>query len=278
MSFQASILIPLLSQVDAWLEQCVQSALAQSVKCEVLVITSQRTPASNLKTLGRFRDSGLRYRVCERPREGFAAGLNHGIRLARAGRIGFLLSDDWLDPTAVEQCLRCAADIVCTGHTVYAADGGTLIGEASRTRTINEYNRMPDLERKASYLEHFFLFRRQALRQVGGLDESLGDSPGIDDYDLPWTMLEQGATVALVEERLYNYRDHDGVRLTTRDPRQMTATMIRILEKHGITGARQDRLLRAKAAWFGKPLQAVLAARRGGSRGPGICRPAAQRG
>ena len=57
---------------------------------------------------------------------------------------------------------------------------------------------------------------------------------------------------------MYNYRDHAGARLTTRDPAAMMTTMTRILEKHGIRGVRRDRLLRAKSRWFGKPLQAVL--------------------
>src|SRR5262249_2209226 len=47
----ASIITPLLDQPDAWLAQCVRSALAQTVHCEVIVVHSPRTGRSNLQTL-----------------------------------------------------------------------------------------------------------------------------------------------------------------------------------------------------------------------------------
>lgn len=94
--------------------------------------------------------------------------------------------------------------IVCTGLNTYLADGITLVSQACYTPTIEEFDAAPDLERKASYLKHFFLFKKTALDAVGGLDETLGDSPGIDDYDLIWTLLEHDASVGIVGDRLYN--------------------------------------------------------------------------
>ena len=42
--YEASIIVPLLTQRDAWLRQCVLSALRQTVSSEVIVVTSPRTP------------------------------------------------------------------------------------------------------------------------------------------------------------------------------------------------------------------------------------------
>lgn len=254
----ASVLIPLLNQVDAWLDQAVRSALGQTVPCEVIVVISSRTGPSNRATLARLQRGFPELIVLQRPKEGFAAGLNFGIQSASAQRVGFLLSDDWLGPAAVEECLGHAADIVSTGSTVYAADGFTPIDRAHRMLIMEEYDRQPDLERKASYLNHFFLFQKRKLQEVGGLDESLGDSPGIDDYDLIWTLLEHGASVSIVEKSLYNFRDHPGDRLTTRDPKEMTSTMTRILAKHHVAGQRAEQLLARHARWFGRPMYEVL--------------------
>jgi len=191
--------------------------------------------------------------------ESFPGALNLGIHSASARRIGFLLSDDWLDPGAVDHRLAISADIVCTGLTTSSDDGLNIYEEASKTLTMADYLALPSLEAKARYLQHFFLFRKESLLRVGGLDQGIGNYPSIDDYDLIWTLLEQGATVAIVERCLYNYRDHDGERLTLADPEQAARNLEKILRKHHVSEAELPRLLAAHSKWFGKPIHRVLA-------------------
>ena len=97
---------------------------------------------------------------------------------------------------------------------------------------------------------------------AGGLAESIGNFPGIDDYDLIWTLLERGAPVKIVERRLYNYRDHDGERLTLADPEQAVINLRKILRKHGVELAEAERIVDGHRRWFGKTLYQVLAADR----------------
>lgn len=254
---RATILIPLLNQVDAWLETCVRSAIEQSVPCDVLVVMSRRTGQSNRDVLARLQTTTQTLRVLERPRDGYAAGLNFGIANAACDRIALLLSDDWLEPSAVEACLERDADIVCAGRADFLGDGVTPLEGFGRALRMDHFEALPDLERKARYLTHLFVFKRSALERVGGVDESLGDSPGIDDYDLIWVLLEHGASVAIVEECLYNYRDHEGERLTTRNVEEMTRTMRRILVKHKVPDDQLEALLREHARWFGRSMQAA---------------------
>ena len=258
MSFAATLVIPVLTQVDAWLKQSVTSALRQTADCEVLVVTSPRTSSSNLSVLSRLQPTSPDLTILRQTREGFAAAVNQGISEASTPRIGLLLSDDWLEPDTVEQCLKIRADIVSTGLTTYAADGSTPVKEASHILTLQEYSCKLDLEQKADYLGHFLLMRRPMLLEIGGLDESLGDSPGVDDYDLIWVLLEHGASVAIIEKQLYNYRDHEGDRLTLRKRSDMINTLKKILIKHKITDARMEHLLGGKMKWLGRPIRHVL--------------------
>ncbi len=259
----AAIVIPLLSQPDAWLERDVRSALDQTVPCDVIVVYSAATPESNLTLLRRLQQESSRLIVVQEEVEQgmapFPSAFNQGIRLASAPRVGFLLSDDWLDPTAVEECLRLDADIVCTGLTCYEADGRTVLPRISKTLTEEGFRAKPTLQGKANYLEHFFLFRKTKLFEVGGIDETMGDSGGIDDYDLIWTLLEADASVRIVEKSLYNKREHDGVRLTMRHKQVRTANVAKILDKHGVTGRRKRRLLRDHSFWFSRPVQVAQA-------------------
>jgi glycosyltransferase involved in cell wall biosynthesis len=254
----ASIVLPLLAQEDGWLAQSVASALGQTVPCEVVAVTAPATPAANRAVLeAARRRAGSRLVVAPEERPGFAAAINTGIRLARSDRVGILLSDDSLDRAAVELCLAHRADIVATG--LLSVDGdGAVLPRLERRLSIDEFARRESLERKAAYLTHFFLFRKAALVDAGGLDETLGDAPGIDDYELIWTLLERGATVAIAERPLYRYRVHEGTRLTLRAAEDQVRTLRRILDKHGVTGAEQERLVAEQARWFGRSETAVV--------------------
>ena len=187
---------------------------------------------------------------------GFASALNTGIRASRTQRVGFLLADDWLESDAVEACLAHDADIVSTGLRVWADDGRREFASLHRRPTQAAYDALATLELKAAYLEHFFLFRREALMAIGGVDETIG-STGADDFDLIWTLLEHGASVTVISDLLYNYRDHDGERLTLRPPDLQRRDLARILDKHGVRGPVRERMLREHAVWFGAPVHVV---------------------
>ena len=120
--FAATIVIPLLDQVDEWLRQCVRSALMQTVRCEVVVVLSPITRQSNLDLLAALKLEFHNLRVLPRETMGFPGAINAGFKAASADRIGLLLSDDWLDPRAVEVCLgrmptSSAAAIRCLTRT-----------------------------------------------------------------------------------------------------------------------------------------------------------------
>ena len=251
---KCSIVIPLLIQNDRWLEHSVISALRQTAPCEVIVVFSSKSPQSNLEVLRALRESSNNLILASDDTGGFPAALNVGFETASADRIGMLMSDDWLDPRAVELCVAQNADIVSTGHTFFAADGVTAFREIDWTPTWERYEGLPTLERKASFLKHFFLLRKSMLQEIGGADESLGNLAGIDDYDMIWTMLEHRATVALVAESLYNFRDHGGERLTLKDPQESIRGLERILRKHGIGGDEAARIIPRHSRWYGMPV------------------------
>ena len=257
MYYAASIVIPVLNQIDDWLRTCVHSALAQSVPCEVIVVVSARTGPSNRRILESIGGREQALRVLQRKREIFANGLNTGIAAATSERVGFLLSDDWLEPTAVEECLPFSTDIVSSGLTNYAADGTTLLGIEKR-RNQSAFESRATVEEKASYLSHFFMFKRGVLRDVGGVDESIGLT-GADDYDLIWTLLERGATVTVIDRILYHRRDHDRERLTLRSRDDQVKDLEKILDKHRVFGSERQQLIERHAGWYGAPVHVVVA-------------------
>ena len=209
-----------------------------------------------LVALRRWSADDARLSVLVEEGSGFASALNTGIRASRTQRVGFLLADDWLERNAVEACLADDADIVSTGLRVWSDDGSREFASLQRRPTQARYDALATIEQRAAYLEHFFLFRRDALLAVGGVDETIG-STGADDFDLIWTLLEHGASVTVLPDLLYNYRDHYGERLTLRTPELQCRDFGRILDKHGVRGPERERMLREHAVWFGAPVHVV---------------------
>jgi glycosyltransferase involved in cell wall biosynthesis len=256
----ATIIVPLLRQEDAYLVQCIRSALDQTVACEVIVVRAAETPPRHLRILREFQAGNPRLRVVPRKRPGFAAALNTGIEMAAAPRIGILLSDDWLAPTAVEECLSRVADIVSTDIEIYDAAGRKKLG-LRRPITTAGFESLDRLRDKASYLTHFFVFTKEALAAVGGVDEQVGLT-GADDFDMIWSLLEIGATVSIVEKKLYHYRDHPGERLTLRDRALQIRDLEKVFAKHGVTGAEFRHEIERHARWFGRTILAAAQERK----------------
>ena len=256
--FPASIVIPLLDQVDEWLDRCLRSALAQTVRSEVVVVLSPKTGRSNRDLLGRLQTEFDNLRVIPREVLGFPGALNAGFRAASSPRTGLLLSDDWLEPRAIELCLPHDVDIVSSGNRIWDGAGQIIFEELGHAPQFQRFLAIETLERKARYLQHFFLFRTSKLQEIGGADESLGDFPGIDDFDMIWVLLERGATVAIVQQQLYNYRDHLRDRLTLRSREEAMAVLERILDKHAVIGPERAKALRDHSIWYGRPLHVVF--------------------
>jgi len=247
----ATIVMPLKSQQDHWLCQSLNSALEQTVATEVLVVTSQATPESNRAILQQATAKNSNLRTIERPRgAGFAQAINLGFDEARTKRVGLLLTDDWLADNAVEKCLKHDADIVATARVAHAADGIKILWKSTADQA--RFDTMPTLQERASYVGHFILFQRAAVLAVGGVDPEIGLT-GADDYDLIWTMLENNATVKLIPDTLYHYRDHDGERLTMRAQHEQIHDLRKILAKHGVAPEETERLVASKARWYGVP-------------------------
>jgi hypothetical protein len=197
------------------------------------------------------------------------------LRLRRAGSIRFKLLPVGDNPTREAASVRSSVknrnhhrDCGTFAHrasdsflraTAGAGCGGTLSSDWGRHRGNRTHHlfrrrrygpgrRGPDssvgrVSGAAGDRSPGLLFRKEALEQVGGLDESIGNFPGIGDYNLIWTLLESRAT--LIEAPLYNYRDHNEERLRLADSR--------IPEKE-IPGRVRDA-----SRWYGRPIYQVIA-------------------
>jgi glycosyltransferase involved in cell wall biosynthesis len=252
----ATIVLPLLSQHDEWLRQCLLSALNQSAPCEVIVVVSPETPQNNLNLLKLLKIQYGGFKVLLRePGQEFAGAINLGFQQSSTDRVGILLTDDWLAPSAVEECIKHTADIVSTNNIIYSEE--SMRNPVFSVRTKSKFDQLPTLEEKASFIGYFFLFKKEKVLEIGGVDILIGKT-GADDYDMIWCLLENGATVSLLEEPLYHVRDHSKQRLTLRNADDCQRDISAILDKHGVTGTEKKKLLSDHGQWCGRKIFDVI--------------------
>lgn len=230
--------MPVKGYHEPYLHEAVLSMLAQtSPDWRLLVITGYAERAKLEGVLARYL-ADPRIELIASETGLIAANLNAGMRAAKTDFVASLFGDDLWEPGAVEAL---ANAITANPQSDFFYSWRRFVDENGRS--ISSVYRCQTTVSADDFLlsapvKQLLCWSREKGLAVGGIDESLG-SVGVDDFDFPWTMAEQGATFKAVPECLYVVRDHrEGFRLTT----HLTLShhkreLARIMRKHGADDA-----------------------------------------
>lgn len=121
-----SVIVPVYN-VEAWLPRCVDSILSQTYeKLEILLVDDGSTDDSGL-ICEEYAKKDTRIRVIHKENGGLSSARNAGLDAASGEYIGFVDSDDWIEPEMYAEMLALMeqnhAQLVCAGR--YDVDGGT---------------------------------------------------------------------------------------------------------------------------------------------------------
>ena len=121
-----SVIVPVYN-VEAYLARCVDSILAQTYHNLEIILVDDGTKDSSDKICDAYAEKDPRIRVIHKENGGLSSARNAGIDIARGEYLGFVDSDDWIEPEMYETMLELAkkhdAKIVCGGR--YDVDSAT---------------------------------------------------------------------------------------------------------------------------------------------------------
>lgn len=100
-----SIVVPVY-KAEQYLHQCVDSILAQTFTDLELILVDDGSPDNCPAICGEYAARDSRVHVIHKQNGGVASAVAAGIQAAVGGYIGFVDSDDWIDPTYYEQLYR----------------------------------------------------------------------------------------------------------------------------------------------------------------------------
>ena len=116
---KVSVIIPVYN-AEKYLEKCISSVLLQTLDdMEIICIDDGSTDASG-QILDAYAQKDNRIKVLHKDNGGLVAARKEGIRLAKGTYIGYVDSDDWIEPEMYEQLYTLAkehdADMVTSGY------------------------------------------------------------------------------------------------------------------------------------------------------------------
>lgn len=183
-------------QYGRFLADAIESALRQTVPCEVIVVDDGSTDNS-VEVARRYPVT-----VVALPHQGVCETRNHGAKLARGEYLLFLDADDVLLSGHVEKCL--AALERAPSRIAYAYTPVDLFG--AKTGRVDSPPFSADILTKYNFVNVSALVRRKAFERVGGFDPEL--RVGYEDYELWLRMLDLGYEGILVADVALQYRRH----------------------------------------------------------------------
>lgn len=172
----------------SYIQRCVDSALNQTITDLEVCICNDGSTDNTLEVLQALYGDNPRVRILNQKNGGIASASNTAVKNANGYYIAQLDSDDYLEPDAVELCLkeflrdRSLACVYTTNRNVNS--DGSLIA--------NGYNWSEFSREKlttAMIVHHFRMFTARAWNLTSGFDEKIENSV---DYDMYLKLSEVG--------------------------------------------------------------------------------------
>ena len=217
---------------ERFIASAIDSTLAQILSNFELIIRDDGSQDRTLEIVKGYDDP--RITLIEGEHVGMARGYNETITRVAGEYIGFLDSDDMLEPSALEEASRVLdedpdAAMVYTDYYDMSEDGRKL---TYGTRCKVPYSPKRLLVDLMTF--HFRLFRRSTFDKIGVFDPELEMA---FDYDLCLRISEKHKIIHLARP-LYKYRRHEGsvsIKRTAEQIQDSRKAVERALERRGLS-------------------------------------------
>jgi glycosyltransferase involved in cell wall biosynthesis len=194
----ASIIIPCYNSGE-YLREAVESAMAQDMGVELVVVDDGSNDPRTISVLDSLRSEGIR--VHRQENKGLPEARNAGIRLTSAEYVVCLDADDILKPAYCSACreiLQSRTDIGFVFSTTQ------VFGTQNKLWSKARYSGLHLLVN--NYIPYSAMFRRQLWEQAGGYSGDMRG--GYEDWDYWLSALEKGWKGYHIAQPLFLYRKH----------------------------------------------------------------------
>lgn len=189
-----SIIIPCYNQAE-FLPDAIESALNQTISCEIIVINDGSTDNS-LDIARGYESQGVK--VINQVNKGLPSARNTGIMNTTGDYILPLDADDMLMETCAEKMLKAAesgADVISTSFKCFGVSNDEVI--LKDIPTLQEF-------KDGNRIGYFSAIKKSVLLETGGYSPRM--VWGYEDWHLWFDIFKRGKILAILSEVLVLYR------------------------------------------------------------------------
>ena len=203
-----SVIVPIY-KVEAYLRPCVESILAQTYENLEVILVDDGSPDGCPAICDEFAARDGRVRVIHKPNGGLSDARNAGLDVARGEWIGFVDSDDTVDPdmfaTLLETALREDAQVaVCNFYEFDDATGEVWWARGVKAAQTLDSRAALVLLMHDDELQNYAWNKLFARELWSGVRFPVGQK--YEDVNTTYKLVERARRVALIPLALYNYR------------------------------------------------------------------------
>ena len=212
-----SIIIPVYN-VDQYLSECLDSVIHQTYHNLEIICVDDKSTDKSFEILQDYSQNDPRIKVLSNQRNmGQASSRNVGLSMATGDYVLFVDSDDWLDKSAVEVCLKNAeltqADFVGFGLMQHSLDQKqTTQDQPCHTSKIIQGKTDAYLFSKIGVTVCTKFFRRSFLSQY---NIKFPDGLLYEDNAFSWICCICANVISLIPDGLYHYRKRANSTMTS---------------------------------------------------------------
>ena len=213
-----SVIVPVYN-AEKYLRKCIDTICNQTYRDLEIILVDDGSTDGSLSICDELADKDKRIKVIHKPNGGSTSARNAGLAAATGEYIGFIDSDDWIEPEMYEvlwkNCIENQADIAVVNKFInheksqyqdvlhvlpgiYEKNDGVVVKNIIYTEDYSERGISPNLWDK--------LFKRELiLLHQAGIDER---TKFAEDDICVYSALLDADRVVIIDEALYHYRMH----------------------------------------------------------------------
>ena len=203
-----SVIVPIF-RVEKYLEKCVSSILAQTYGNIEIILVDDGSDDGCPAICDRFQAADSRVKVLHNENGGLSKARNCGLKIATGDFIGFVDSDDWLEPNMYEVLMSAlqetGANIAFCNYQMESegAKPFPLVAGTSKIELFSSEEALRRLITSKGFV-HYFVWNKLYRRSVVS---NLIFPEGRSFEDCLWTpqAIDNAKSIACVDLPLYHY-------------------------------------------------------------------------
>lgn len=205
-----SVIIPVY-KVEAYLPRCIDSVINQTYKNLEIILVDDGSPDKSGEICDKYAALDGRIKVIHKSNEGVAKARNDALDVATGDYIGFVDSDDWIEPDMYEFLMSILskhdADISMCGETVYE-NGKAIYSDKNNDIQVLDQTDAKKLTVKGGSMGLVWnkLYKKEIIENIRFSSE-YGCS---EDLMFAYQALGHTNKMVLVKQAKYNYFRREG--------------------------------------------------------------------